>query len=192
LVFYLDPKHNRVFLDTNIVWNWHTFGSQIEENASFDEKVVKRLGKEAIRDLRAFGWLYEVSGHYGTFDFVTSPNTIDELCRKANNAIGRGRLEFAEQVLTWWIDQVEINYPDEDFTDSERRANTWLAYGVFDFLPDSADRLLVASAMASHCSIFLTMDYKTILPYHHRIWELTKIFVMRPVEYMRHFIPERE
>jgi len=58
-----------------------------------------------------------------------------------------------------------------------------LDHGVLDFLPDSEDRLLIAAAFAAHCGIFLTMDYRTILPYRDRIKELTKMRVLRPSEY---------
>ena len=155
----------------------------MEEMAGWDDRDVKRLGHNAIIDLEAFGWIYDAAQHYGTFDFITSLNTLDELSRRAHDDRGAFRYEFAGELFDWWMEQVQSKYQDEDFSDSIRRAQTWIDHGTFDFLPHSEDRLLVASGMAAHCSIFLTMDYKTILPYHKRICELTHMAVFRPSEY---------
>jgi len=184
MVSYLAPVRNRVFLDTNIVWNWHTYGEEISDNLDFNaQEVTAKIGKKGLKDLEGFRGINEIASRYGSIDFVTSLNTIEELNRRTHNQKGIERLDWGKELLTWWIEQVTINYPDEDFSDSSKRAQTWLDYGVFDFLPDSGDRLLIASAMAAHCGIFLTMDYKTILPHWHRIGELTRMRVLRPAEF---------
>ncbi|GEM_PF-6834716 len=192
MVDYLDPKPNRVFLDTNVIWHWHTFGDQIEEMAGWDDETIQRLGPKAIIDLEAFGWIYDAAQRYGTFDFVTSLNTLHELQSKAHDDKGVFRLEFAQELFDWWVEQIKTHYPDEDFRDSMSRARTWLGHGTFDFLPHSEDRLLVASGMAAHCSIFLTMDYKTILPYRKKIWELTRMSVSRPSQFRARFRTNRD
>ena|SRR2546422_3854744 len=96
---------------------------------------------------------------------------------------GISRYQWGGELLDWWEEQSGDYMEFEDFESSHNRAQTWLDHGVLDFLPDSEDRLLIAAAFAAHCGIFLTMDYRTILPYRDRIKELTKMRVLRPSEY---------
>jgi predicted nucleic acid-binding protein len=148
-----------------------------------EQEIVFKIGVKGLEDLNGLRGPYQVAQHYGTIDFVTSENTLQELHRRAHDDKGFSRLQFGAELLDWWTEQLATIYDDEDFTDSQTRAQTWLDYGVFDFLPDSEDRLLIAAAFAAHCSIFLTMDFKTILPYRDRIYELTGMRVLRPSEY---------
>jgi hypothetical protein len=74
------PVHNRAFLDTNVVWNWHTYGEEIADNMDFDEHaVVAKVGIKGLEDIIGIRELYQVAHHYGSIAFVTSENTLQEL-----------------------------------------------------------------------------------------------------------------
>lgn len=180
----LEP--NRVFVDTNVVWNWHTYGDLIADNMDFnDQEILAKIGSKGLEDVEGIRWIYQVATGEGNIEFVISQNTLQELHRKAYDARGFSRFQWGGELLDWWEEQLATIMDYENFEDSHRRAQTWLDHGIFDFLPDSEDRLLIAAAFAEHCGIFLTMDYRTILPYRDRIKELTKMRVLRPSEYAK-------
>jgi predicted nucleic acid-binding protein len=150
-----------------------------------DEEVTAKIGRKGLEDTYGIRWLYQVGTNDGTLEFVVTENVLRELHRRANDQKGFSRYQWGAELLDWWEEQLGDNMEFEDFTYSHKRAQTWLDQSVLDFLPDSADRLLIAAAFAAHCGVFLTMDYKTILPYRDRIKELTKMRVLRPSEYAK-------
>lgn len=184
MVSRLAPVPNRVFVDTNVVWHWHTWGDLIADNMDFNEQeILAKIGSKGLEDMIGIRWLYQVATYDGNIEFVVSENTLEELHRRAHDNRGVSRFQWGAELLNWWEEQLATIMDDEDFEDSHKRAQTWLDQGILDFLPDSEDRLLIAAAYAAHCGIFLTMDYKTILPYRDRINELTRMRVLRPSEY---------
>ena len=57
--------------------------------------------------------------------------------------------------------------------------------GKLSFLPHIGDRFLLASAVASKCNVFLTMDYRTILIHRQRIEKVVDpMEVLRPCEFL--------
>jgi predicted nucleic acid-binding protein len=148
-----------------------------------EQEIMAKIGRKGLEDMIGMRWLYQVATGDGNIEFVVSENTLQELHRRAHDAKGYSRFQWGAELLSWWTDQLATIMEDEDFDDSHERAQTSLNQGVLDFLPDSADRLLVAAAFSAHCGIFLTMDYKTILPYRDRINELARMRVLRPSEY---------
>lgn len=122
MIYYLTPKHNRVFLDTNVVWNLHTFGEEIYSGVDFGKNAAaSKLGNREIQDLIALRELAYIAERYGSIVFVTAENTIKELERRANNSKGAGRLSWGYELLDWWNRELDLNYPDEDFTYSAQR-----------------------------------------------------------------------
>ena len=50
-------------------------------------------------------------------------------------------------------------------------------------LPDEEGRILLVNALDLGCDVFLTMDYRTVLPHREMVGKLG-IRVMRPREYL--------
>lgn len=160
------------------MYKWEIPGNSLNE-----KEITAKIGIAGYNDLLALDSIIQAAERYGIVELVTTEDTLDELYAKSGDAEGDGRFQFGLELFSMWK-EIQAEYPfEEDFTDSTTRAKTWLEYGVFDFLKDSNDRRLIASAMASHCKIFLTMDYRTILPRRRRIAKLTKLEVLRPIQY---------
>ena len=83
-IYYLELKKSkdlhRVFIDTNIVWNLHSFSEEIYDNCHFDEgMVLSKIGKMGLQDLEALRELIQVIGRYGSIEFVTAKSALSEL-----------------------------------------------------------------------------------------------------------------
>jgi hypothetical protein len=179
-----DRNMHRIFLDTNIVWFLDTFSEEIYDNVNFDENsIVARIGRRGPEDLRALRGITEVAGCYGSIEFVTAPETISELEKKAHNDRGIRRMYWGIELLDWWLNEITINHPEEDFKQSKRLAQRLLNSQKLDFLPDSEDKFLILTAVARNCGVFLTMDYKSIWNLKNKLESISPLLILRPSEY---------
>ena len=179
-----DRNMHRIFLDTNITWNLDTFSEEIYDNVSVDENsVIARIGRRGLEDLRALRGITAVTGHYGSIEFVTAPTTILELEKKAHDDRGIRRMHWGFELLDWWLNEITINHPEEDFKQYEGLAQQLFNSHTLDFLPDSEDRLLILAAVASNCGVFLTMDYRSIWNLKNKIEHIVPRLILRLSEY---------
>lgn len=68
-----------------------------------------------LQDLEALRELIQVIGRYGSIEFVTAKSALSELERKANNNKGLDRLRWGSELFNWWLEEISVNYPAEDF-----------------------------------------------------------------------------
>lgn len=175
---------HRVFLDTNIVWNLHSFSEEIYDNTDFDEGIVlSKIGKRGLEDLEALRKLTQVAERYGSIEFVTAESTLSELGRKMHDNKGIDRIRWGFELFNWWLEEISINYPEEDFNKYEKLAQDIFMSNRLYFLHDSEDEILILNAVARNCGVFLTMDYKTIWNLKNRIKAVVPLSVSKPLEY---------
>jgi hypothetical protein len=175
---------HRIFLDTNIAWNLDTFSEEIYDNVRFQENsVIARIGRKGLVDLKGLRGITSVAEHYGNIEFVTAPKTILELKKKVHNDRGIRRMHWGIELLDWWLNEITINYPEEDFKQYERLATQLFNSHVIGFFSDSEDRFLILAAVASNCGVFLTMDYKSIWNLKIKLEPIVPLLILRPSEY---------
>lgn len=179
-----DRNMHRIFLDTNVAWNLNTFSEEIYDNVSIDENsVIARIGRKGLEDLRGLRGITTVTGYYGSIELVTAPTTILELKKKAHDGRGIRRMQWGLELLDWWLNEITINHPGENFKQYEGLAQQLFDSHSLDFLPDSEDRLLILAAVVTNCRVFLTMDYKSIWNLKKKIEHIVPMLILRPSEY---------
>jgi len=116
---------NRVFADTNVVWNWHTYGDLIADNMDFDDKeVIAKIGRKGLEDMYGISWLYQVATSDGNIEFVVTENVLRELHRRTHDQNGISRYQWGGELLDRWEEQSGDYMEFEDFESSHNRAQT--------------------------------------------------------------------
>ena len=174
------------FLDTNVVQNLHTFGEFVfdgylspEYEARLSAKCSCSKARPCIRqDVYALREL-AVIGRSGAWPLAVSASVAIELDKMPDP---NKRFER----LAWYWELAEYfnaNRPERTglirFTELQPQ---WV-YEYLAVLPDEEDRILLVDALDLGCDVFLTMDYRTVLPHREMVGKLG-IRMMRPREYL--------
>ena len=176
----------RVFLDTNVVQNIESFGPYLyDDYLSPRRRSQMRSGSRFTEDIEALASWAQLSRRYG-WPIAVSQRTLLEL-QATPSRKKRARLVSWARELHEYSSQFSANH-EETADDDDHYPGFPVSPRTFSFLPDYGDAVLMSEAIELGCSDFLTMDYKSILPYRDRIRN-AGIEVLRPVEFMERLKP---
>ena len=175
----------RVFLDTNVVQNLASFGEYFYDgylSPEAEEQIFTR-GNRFTDDIEALASWVGLTQR-GGWPIAVSQRTFLEL-----DAIPNGTKRFR---LLQWAGELKGYFSTFAASYVESEDDPYPGVRVspesISFLPDYGDAVLVSEAIELGCSDFLTMDYKSILPYRDRIRHMG-LEVLRPVEFMERLKP---
>ena len=178
----------RVFLDTNVIQALAWLGEWIWDGCEdvTHSRKFETAGDKTQADYLALRWLFGLRDGF-PFETAASEKSLLEF-KKTPSQTKRTELVRYGSGLLDWVDQT---FPPADPTDAERG----LGAGIQSYLtelPDEFDKLLVGEAVAKGCSVFLTLDRRTIRNRSEAVARLerwTGLRVMRPSELWEHFRP---
>ena len=184
----------RIFLDTNIVQNLHSFGEFIYDNYLAPEmhSKVERLGSRFTEDIYALRDFMALGQRNG-LPIAVSARTLKELEATPQPQkcfeLSMWGSELAHY-FTSHFDELQDEMEGLGFREVRHFTHSQRAdlSNMLKSLPDKSDRQLIIDAMEYDCDTFLTMDYKTVGRYRNVVGQLG-IQVMRPSELLEHISP---
>ena len=184
----------RIFLDTNIVQNLHSFGEFIYDNYLAPEmhSKVERLGSRFTDDIYALRDFMAL-GQRNDLPIAVSARMLKEL-EATPQPYKRFKLSVWGNELAHYFtshfDEVQDEVEGLGFSEARHFTHSQRAdlSNMLKSLPDKSDRQLIVDALEYGCDIFLTMDYKTVGRYRDVVGQLG-IQVMRPSELLKHISP---
>lgn len=120
------PNLQRLFLDTNVIWNLNTFGEEIIDAGHFDgEMIYYKYGKRVLDDLLALAGIYSNFRLHGDVEFAADPKAIEEMASRSRDETHENRIIFADELLEWWYEQLQAEHPSKSSANPKRKL--WLS-----------------------------------------------------------------
>jgi len=161
---------SRIFLDSSILQNIHTYGEFIWDNVEMD---ISEQIKGNIESLKSIMMVMIRAN----FEFALSNNSIREIQEKNDSHY----LQWAYEVLDYWINCIKAYRESKSFTGKGENILRQLNEKEFGYL-SRKDKALMFDTIALECQVFLTMDI--------RLWKNKKhleskinIKILQPYEY---------
>ena len=166
---------SRILLDTNIVNFMLDWGDAIHDGFEIPSSILYQDATDilALRHL----WL---TAQRASWQIALSPRTYSEISA-TTDPIRRAGLEnwFGELWLHW---REQFTLAELSDGDAESFALRLVPSEVLAALPDTADRELVAHAIAYGCDAMCTRDRKTILRHREKL-KIVHIRILTPSEW---------
>ena len=181
----LEELSRLVFLDTNVVQHLESFGEYFYDGylSPRAERQILSRGNRFIDDIEALAFWIQLTRR-GGWPIAVSQRTFLEFSAIPNGAKRSRLLQWAGE-LDGYSSTFASSYVESE---DEPYFGVRVSPESVSFLPDYGDAVLVSEAIELGCSDFLTMDYKSILPYRDRIRNMG-LEVLRPVEFMERLKP---
>ncbi len=164
----------KVLLDTSVVQYLERFGEYIYDNYLSDKLSAKlnSFSKNIKSDIEALKNIFGPTTRSPVIALI-STLSLNELSRTQNE-------EKREKLLKWGFELLEFSdRVSENYRSSMNKEQILFT----DYLKDKFDRLLLGECRRMECQAFITMDYKTILKFRHRLKTEDRINTLSPSEW---------
>lgn len=171
----------RVLFDTNLVNLSLDFGKLIFDGGELPEDLPSALDD----DLTAMEGIF-FAGKRAGWQLAISPITYREITNTRNDLRRADLLRWFNELWLYWREVFGQEGLSDDYADS--LVEPFIKSISLAALPDTADRALIAHAVAYKCDAFCTRDQRTILQHRDKLGELPLRF-FSPVEWWQEIEP---
>lgn len=172
---------SRVLFDTNLV----NLTLDCREFIFDGGDIPAHIPKAMTEDIIALRGIF-ATGRRASWQLAISPLTYREIAATADEVRRANLVRWFNELWLYWRELFEATELSDEHAES--LAHRLLTSDYLAALPQSADRVLVAHAIAYDCDALCTMDRRTILRHRGRIRGVPLRF-LSPAEWWREILP---